>query len=93
MKILAVCGMGLGSALLIKMTIERAVKALGIDATVDTADIGMARGAGVKADVIVTSAHLAERLGDVEGTIITVKNLMSEEEVTEKLRDALSGSS
>lgn len=90
MKILAVCGMGLGSALLIKMTIERVAKSMGFDAVVDTADIGTARGLAMNADIVVTSGHLAERLGEVPGKLVVVKNLMSEEEVEEKLTEAIS---
>jgi PTS system ascorbate-specific IIB component len=93
LKILAVCGMGLGSALLIRMTIERVAKSMGIDAVVETADIGTARGSAMDADIVVTSGHLAERLGEIPGALVIVKNLMSEDEVTEKLTEVISNMS
>lgn len=90
MRILAVCGMGLGSALLLRMLVEKAVKNLNLDAQVEVADISTARGAGTDADIIVTSAELAQQLGDVQSKIITVKNYMDVNEMTEKLRNAVS---
>ena len=38
MKILAVCGMGFGSSMMLKMTIEKILKEKGITADVETAD-------------------------------------------------------
>jgi PTS system ascorbate-specific IIB component len=90
LKILAVCGMGLGSALLLRMLVEKAVKKLNLDAQVTIADISTARGAGTDADIIVTSAELAERLGTVQGKIITIKNYIDVDEMTEKLSRAIS---
>lgn len=90
MKILAVCGMGLGSALLLRMLVEKAVKRLNLDAQVTVADISTARGAGTDADVIVTSAELAEQLGSIQGKIITIKNYIDVDEMTEKLSKAVS---
>jgi PTS system ascorbate-specific IIB component len=90
LKILAVCGMGLGSALLLRMLVEKALKKLNIDADVTVADISTARGAGSDADIIVTSAELAEQLGSVKGKIITIKNYVDVNEMTEKLSKAVS---
>lgn len=89
MKIIAVCGMGMGSALLIRMNIEKVAKKLGLDATVSTVDIGTARGAGMDADIIIASSHLVDRLGEVKAKIVALKNIMSEEELTEKLSQAI----
>jgi PTS system ascorbate-specific IIB component len=82
--------MGLGSALLLRMLVEKAVKRLNLDAQVTVADISTARGAGTDADVIVTSAELAEQLGSVQGKIITIKNYIDVDEMTEKLSKAVS---
>jgi PTS system ascorbate-specific IIB component len=89
MKILAVCGMGIGSSMILKMQIEKAIKALGISAKVDLADISTARGLAVSADIIVVSQELAERIGDVDAPIITITNFMDVNELTEKLRQAI----
>ncbi|HBG8623418.1 TPA: PTS sugar transporter subunit IIB, partial [Clostridioides difficile] len=45
MKILAVCGFGVGSSMVLKMTIQKALKQLGIECEVENTDINSARGA------------------------------------------------
>ena len=45
MKIVAVCGMGIGTSVLLKMNAEKVLQDLGIDADIEAADIGVARGA------------------------------------------------
>ncbi|TYT21086.1 PTS sugar transporter subunit IIB [Dictyoglomus thermophilum] len=89
MKILAVCGMGLGSSLVLKMTIEKALKELGLEGDVQTADIVTAKGAGLDVDVIITSKELAEQLGEVKVPIVTVKNYVNVKEFVEGLKRVL----
>jgi PTS system ascorbate-specific IIB component len=81
--------MGLGSALILRMTVERVVKNLGLEAEVTVADISTARGAGIKADLIITSDQLAEQLGAVDSKIVTVKNYINVDEMTAKVQEAL----
>ena len=61
LKILAVCGMGLGSSTILRMQAEKAVRALGLDASVETADIGSASLPGV--DIINVGEIDASALG------------------------------
>lgn len=90
MKILAVCGMGLGTGLLLRMNTEAALAKLGVDdAQVEVADIGTARGAGVSADIIITSSELAEQLGRTKGKLITIHNFIDKAEIEAKLREAI----
>lgn len=90
MKILTVCGMGLGTGLLLRMNVEEALKRIGVeDAQVEVADIGSARGMGASADIVLTSSELAEQLGSVKGKLVTVTNFFDKAEIEGKLRDAL----
>ena len=90
MKILAVCGMGLGSGLLLRMQAEKALRQLGIvDADLEVADIGSARALAQTADLIITSHELAEQLGTVKPRIVTISNFVDLKEMVEKLRGAL----
>ena len=43
MRILAVCGMGVGSSLLLIMNAQKALRELGVKADVEQSDIGLAR--------------------------------------------------
>ncbi|HHY34907.1 MAG TPA: PTS sugar transporter subunit IIB [Firmicutes bacterium] len=84
-KILTVCGMGLGSSLMAKMNIEALAKEFGVDARVETADVGTAK--GQRCDLLVTTPELARALGTVEGKeVILISNFIRKEEMKEKLK-------
>ena len=89
MKILAVCGMGLGSGLLLRMQAEKALKQLGIQADVEVSDMGSARALSATADLIITSEELAQQLGNVKPRIVTITNFVSLAEMVAKLGEAL----
>lgn len=89
MKILAVCGMGLGSGLLLRMQAEKALRQLGVEADLEVADIGSARAMAQTADLIITSSELAEQLGNVKPRVVTISNFVDLKEMVEKLRAAL----
>jgi PTS system ascorbate-specific IIB component len=92
MKILAVCGMGLGTGLLLRMNAEAALARMGIDdVQVEVADIGSARGMGATADIVLTSSELAEQIGPVKGKLVTIHNFIDKGEIERKLREALGG--
>lgn len=89
LKVLAVCGMGVGTSMLIKMQVEKALKALGIQADVELADISTAKGLAISADLVVTSNELADRIGNIETPILTVSNFMDVDAIKEGLQTAL----
>lgn len=89
LKILAVCGMGVGTSMLLKMQVDKVTKALGISADVEIADISTARGLAVSADLIITSNELVDRIGDVKAPIVSVSNFMDLEGIKEGVRAAL----
>jgi PTS system ascorbate-specific IIB component len=88
-KILAVCGMGLGSGLLLRMQAEKALKQLGVQADVEVADIGTARAVAASADLIITSEELAQQLGAVKPQIVTITNFIDLHEMVTKLGAAM----
>jgi len=88
-KILAVCGMGLGSGLLLRMQAEKALRQLGVTADLEVADIGSARAMARTADLIITSNELAEQLGTVKPRVVTITNFIDLDEMVRKLRAAL----
>lgn len=89
MKILAVCGMGIGTSMLLKMQVDKVIKTLGLTADVELADISTARGLAMSADLIITSNELADRIGDVKAPIVSVSNFMDLEGITKGVRTAL----
>ncbi|MCH1881743.1 PTS sugar transporter subunit IIB [Agrococcus sp. ARC_14] len=85
MKIVAVCGMGIGTSVLLKMNAEKALRAMGVDGDVEAADIGVARGMARTADVVLTSDDLASEIGDVPAAVIVINNFTDVQEITDKL--------
>ena len=89
MKILAVCGMGLGSALILRMQAEKALKELGLEAELEVADIGTARAVAPGADIILTTEELAQQLGHVKPKVVTISNFIDLNEMVTKLKAAI----
>ncbi|KGG54648.1 MULTISPECIES: PTS sugar transporter subunit IIB [Lactobacillus] len=80
MKILAVCGFGVGSSMVLKMTLEKAVKELGLDAEVKNTDIASAK--AEQADVYFTSAELKPDLeSSTDKPVYAIKRYMDKDEV------------
>ena len=89
MKILAVCGMGLGTGLILRMQAEKALKELGVQADLEVTDIGTARALASTADLIITSEELAQQLVGVKPRIVTIRNFIDLREMVAKLGGAL----
>lgn len=90
MKFLAVCGFGVGSSMILKMSIDKALKSLGVDAEVENTDVASVRGANC--DAIFTSVELANELkSSVKVPVIPIKKYMDVNEVTEQLKSFLEG--
>lgn len=84
-KIAAVCGMGLGSGLLVKMGVERVLKRAGFadkQFSVEVADISTAK--AVWPDIFITNNEFAKRLRDEKAPVVVVKNMFDEKEIDEK---------
>ena len=88
MKILAVCGMGIGSSMILKINIESVLKALGVtDAEVEHCDLTSL--AGAKSDLIVVTNDLAENCKPY-GEVIALVNIMKKDELKAKLEAFIS---
>lgn len=88
MKVVAVCGMGIGTSVMLKMNIEKALEDLGVtDVDVEAADISTAKGAASGADLVLTSDELAEQLEGIDTPVVVVDNFFDMAEITEKLRE------
>jgi ascorbate PTS system EIIB component len=82
-KIAAICGMGLGSGLLVKMGVERVLKRGGFDErefSVEVGDISTAK--SLWPDLFVTSTEFGPRLRDSQSVpVVEVHNLFDEKEI------------
>jgi PTS system ascorbate-specific IIB component len=88
-KIIAVCGMGIGTSVLLKINAEKVLKMLEIEATVEAADMSTARKASFDAQIILTTPELVESLRGVNAEIISIDHFFDLEELNTKLSKAL----
>jgi PTS system ascorbate-specific IIB component len=93
MRIVAVCGVGVGTSAILKANAERALERLGLTADVDASDLAGISVAAADAQVVLTSTELAaqvrEALGRTFAEIIEVDNYFDVEEIGGKLDASL----
>ena len=89
MKIVALCGVGIGTSAILKVNAERALERLDIEAEVTAADIASVKLAAADAQVILTSSELVPSIGKTNADVIVVDNYFDLDELTAKLEVAL----
>lgn len=89
MKIIAVCGMGIGTSVLLKINADKVLRTLGIDATVEAVDATTAKRASADAQIVLTTPELVESLTGLNAEIIPINHFFDLEELTQKLSKAL----
>lgn len=89
MKIVAICGCGMGSSVILKMNTEKALKELNVKAKVEVADVTTGKGAARDADLIVISKELANLFKDSDKPIIQLASFVNNKEIKEKLQQFL----
>lgn len=86
LKVIVACGSGMGSSQLIKMKLQKVFKALEIDAELYHTNVGDAKSQANNYDVVFCSEVLVGNFNGVKATVIGLKNLLSESEMTEKIK-------
>ena len=89
MKIVAICGAGIGSSGILKVNAERVLAKLGITATVSAVDIDSLAAAAEDAQVILTSSEFVDAIGATYADVIVIDNYFDTSELTVKLEAAL----
>lgn len=89
MKIVAICGAGIGSSAILKVNAERVLGRLGIEADVTAAHLASLASDAADAQVILTSPEFVERIGKTNADVIVVHNYFDTKELTQKLQQAL----
>ena len=85
MRILTVCGNGIGSSLMLAMKVEEICRENGIEASVESTDFNSA--GGKKVDLIITVKELASQFENVD--VITVRSYVNKKKITEDILDKL----
>jgi PTS system ascorbate-specific IIB component len=89
MKIVAICGAGVGTSAILKLTAERALERLDLEADVSATDVASVQTVGADAQIILTSPELVDRIGKTYADIIVIENYFDLDELTRKLEIAL----
>ncbi|UWD34343.1 PTS sugar transporter subunit IIB [Mesomycoplasma molare] len=90
LKIVAACGNGMGTSMIIKLKVQKITKELGISANVEALSMGQSVGLTNSVDIIISSKHLSDQFNhDQKAKIVGVTNLMDENEIKEALKSAL----
>lgn len=89
MKIVTICGAGIGSSGILKVNAERVLQRLGLAATVVAADIGSVGQVAADAQVILTSAEFVEAIGPTRADVVVIENYFDTDELSTKLEAAI----
>lgn len=89
-KIVAACGNGMGTSMIIKLKVQKITKELGIEASVEALSMGQSKGMTNSVDIIISSKHLSSEFQHGQkAKILGVTNLMDENEIRTVLKEAL----
>ncbi len=89
MKIVTICGAGIGSSGILKVNAERVLQRLGLTATVVAADIASVGRVAADAQVILTSAEFVEAIGPTRADVVVIENYFDTGELSTKLEAAI----
>ena len=89
LKILVVCGNGMGSSLLVKMSLEAILADMNVYAIVDGTSVSQASGMMYDAELVITSTAFFKGIESVIPAgkpVITCKNIFDKAELAEKVK-------
>ena len=89
MKIVTICGAGIGASGILKVNAERVLQRLGLTATVVAADIASVGRVAADAQVILTSAEFVEAIGPTRADVVVIENYFDTDELSTKLEAAI----
>ncbi|WP_375405228.1 PTS sugar transporter subunit IIB [uncultured Amnibacterium sp.] len=88
-QILTVCGAGIGTSEILRVTAQRALLRLGIDAQVTATDADHVHELGEDVQVILATSEKVAGIGRTFAQVIVIDNILDLAEVEAKLADAL----
>ncbi|WP_253666728.1 PTS sugar transporter subunit IIB [Thermoanaerobacterium thermosaccharolyticum] len=83
LKILTVCGVGSGTSLILRMTVEDILRENGIKAEVSACDAGTA--VSEPCDLILTSKEIAKIIRRDDVPVVIIDNFINKNEISGKL--------
>ncbi|MEC5343801.1 PTS ascorbate transporter subunit IIB [Brenneria populi] len=89
-RILAVCGCGQGSSMIMKMKVDQFLTQQGVDHSVNSCAVGEYKAELSGADIIIASTHVADEI-TVSGNkyVVGVRNMLSAADFGPKLLEVI----
>lgn len=87
LHVLTVCGVGMGTSLMLRMTAEDVLKDLGVAARVEATDVSSAR--SMRPDVILGQGMHTDEFQGAAPVVLTVDNFMDKQGLKDQLAEAL----
>ncbi|MFP3913493.1 MAG: PTS sugar transporter subunit IIB [Actinomycetota bacterium] len=87
LEVVAVCGVGMGSSLILRMTAEQAFEFLGVRAKVQATDVSSAK--GMRPDVILGQGMHTTEFEAAAPVVVTISNFTDVGDLAEKLEGPL----
>ena len=89
LTILTICGAGIGTSEILRVTARRALARLGLEGDVVATDVEHVQELGEDAQVILATAEHVKALPRSYAQVIVVENILDQAELESKLADAL----
>ena len=86
MRVIVACGNGMGSSLMMKLTVEKIFRKAGVDADIDHSSVGDACGIADNYDLVLCPMTFCDMFAKTKAKVIGVQNAVSSAEITEKLQ-------
>ncbi|MDQ1531588.1 MAG: ascorbate system component [Microbacteriaceae bacterium] len=88
-KILTICGAGVGTSEILRVAAQRVLTRLGIEAEVTATDVEHVQELAEDVQVILATPEHVKHLGRSYAQVIVIQNILDQDELTAKLADAL----
>jgi len=89
MQIYAVCGLGIGTSVLLKANVEKVLVQLDLEAEVTASSIADALASESPAQIVLTTPELVDKLHGLPAEVIAIENVFDLAEIQLKLERAL----
>lgn len=86
-KIVTVCGAGVGSSMMLRVFAQQIIEAESIEAEIDAADIGSVNAS--EYDIVITTSDFANVLRESTAKIVRIDNLMDKNYLKSELLAAI----
>lgn len=86
-KIVTVCGAGVGSSMMMRLFSQQILDTVGIEAEVEASDIGSVSPNNY--DILITTSDFADALRDSSAQIVRIDNMMDKTYLREQLLQAI----